>query len=118
MDIDAEPGFGNPVENRSNTFTTLFVPLPASGYDACPESNLNFNVIIEGCDSGVSNASLGDGCTIADLTENCADDVAIANHGSFVSCVAHVTNELKADGIITGEEKGEIVSCTAQAEIP
>ena len=46
----------------------------------------------------------------------CADDAN--NHGQFVSCVAQLTNFLKQQGIITGQEKGAIQSCAAQADIP
>jgi hypothetical protein len=32
--------------------------------------------------------------------------------------VAHLTNDLKKDGFISGREKGAIQSCAAQADIP
>ena len=34
--------------------------------DTCPNSDLNPNVVIDGCDSGVDNYLLNDGCTILD----------------------------------------------------
>ncbi|HEY1373439.1 MAG TPA: thrombospondin type 3 repeat-containing protein [Candidatus Binatia bacterium] len=40
------------------------------------------------------------------------------NHGQFVSCVAHATNALKKAKVITGQQKGEIMSAAAQADIP
>ena len=43
---------------------------------------------------------------------------AVNNHGAFVSCVAHLTNELKKGGTITGQQKDAIQSCAAQANIP
>lgn len=42
----------------------------------------------------------------------------VKNHGQFVSCVAHETNTLKKAKIITGQQKGEIMSAAAQADIP
>ncbi len=57
-----------------------------------------------------------DGCTILDLIGFCADDAN--NHGQFVSCVAHLTNVLKQEGIISRQEKGAIQSCAAEADIP
>ena len=86
------------------------------GEDACPNSNLSSTVVIDGCDSGVTNHLLEGGCTISDLIAECA--AGANNHGQFVSCVSHLTNGLKKDGVITGMEKGAIESCAAQADIP
>jgi hypothetical protein len=92
------------------------------GDDACPESNLSPTVTIDGCDSGVENRLLdnsslfGNGCTISDLITNCAEEAS--NHGKFVSCVTHLTNDLKQAGAISGKEKGRIQSCAGQANIP
>jgi hypothetical protein len=41
-----------------------------------------------------------------------------SNHGQFVSCVSHLTNHLKKAGAISGQQKGAIQSCSAQAKIP
>ncbi|MBI3247763.1 MAG: hypothetical protein HYZ50_14765 [Deltaproteobacteria bacterium] len=84
--------------------------------DHCPNSDLSPTVVIDGCDSGVENDLLGNGCTIADQVHECA--VNVGNHGRFVSCVAHLTNGLKKAGVITGQEKGAIQSCAAQANLP
>jgi hypothetical protein len=84
--------------------------------DSCPESDLTTNVVIDGCDSGVGNLLLGDGCTISDLIADCA--ASASNHGQFVSCVSHVTNSLKKDGLISGREKGAIQRCAAQSDLP
>jgi hypothetical protein len=84
--------------------------------DSCPESDLSGTVSIDGCDSGVSNALLGDGCTISDLIADCA--AGASNHGAFVSCVAHLTNALKKDGVISGSEKGAIQRCAARSNLP
>ena len=84
--------------------------------DACPNSDLSPNVVIDGCDSGVTNHLLIDGCTISDLIDQCAQDAA--HHGGFVSCVANLTNELIESGIIHGSEKGRIQSCAGRANLP
>jgi hypothetical protein len=84
--------------------------------DACPESELRPTVVINGCDSGVDNLLAEDGCTITDQIEACAD--RSKNHGHFVRCVSRLTNTLIRAGEITGEEKGAIQSCAAQANIP
>ena len=84
--------------------------------DVCPESDLSDTVVIDGCDSGVANVLFDDGCTISDLIAECA--AGANNHGQFVSCVAQLTKALKRQGIISGQEKGAIQSCAAQADIP
>jgi hypothetical protein len=47
------------------------------------------------------------GCSIEQL---CPCVASWKNHGEFVSCVAHVTNDFVAAGLITGAEKGVIQS--------
>ncbi len=84
--------------------------------DACPTSDLAATVVIDGCDSGAENALLAAGCTLSDLIAEIA--ATAANHGDFVSGVADLTNGLKKDGLLTGQEKGAIQSCAAQADIP
>jgi len=88
--------------------------------DCDPTSDLRPTVIVGGCDSGVPNTFFATGptagCTISDLIQKAAADAR--NHGGFVSAVAHLTNELKKAGIITGAQKGTIQSCAAGASIP
>ena len=84
--------------------------------DACPESILTPTIVIDDCDSGVENMLFEDGCTMADLIAQCGDSAS--NHGAFVSCVAHLTNDWKHAGLISGQEKGTIQSCAAQSNIP
>ncbi|MBI2486545.1 MAG: thrombospondin type 3 repeat-containing protein [Deltaproteobacteria bacterium] len=84
--------------------------------DSCPASNLSPTVVVGSCDSGVVNRFFNDGCTISDLIAECA--VGATNHGDFVSCVAHLLNDLKNSGVITGQQKGAILNCAAQADIP
>ena len=84
--------------------------------DNCPNSIVNPTVVIGGCDSKVLNAVSPNGCTLSDRIQHCV--ATEQNHGQFVSCVAHLTNELKRDGVITGQQEGTIQSCAAQANIP
>ena len=78
-------------------------------YDMCVYSNLSATVVIDGCDSGVANTLSSEGCTISDEIAKLSSDST--NHGKFVSAVAHYTNELKKDGVISGQQKGAIQSC-------
>ncbi|MFC1591315.1 hypothetical protein ACFL43_02200 [Thermodesulfobacteriota bacterium] len=80
--------------------------------DECPESDTGETITIDGCNSSVANHLLENGCTMADLIAQCAD--VAKNHGKFVSCVSHLTNGWKSEGIITGKAKGAIQSCTTQ----
>ena len=84
--------------------------------DMCPNSILDETIVIDGCDSGVENILFEDGCTVSDLIAEVADNAA--NHGKFVSGVAHLLNGLKKDGVISGKEKGAVQSCAAQSNIP
>jgi hypothetical protein len=79
--------------------------------DAFPNSNMDDTVVIDECDSLVPNQVLADGSTFNDLIGVCAADAT--NHGEFVSCVSHLTNEWKKDGLISGKDKGKIGSCAA-----
>ncbi len=91
-------------------------PSGCTGDDACVDSDLSPSVVIDGCDSEVTNPVLGDGCTFLDLIAECAQDAR--NHGQFVSCVSRLTNGWRNDGLISGQERGAIQSCAAQADIP
>jgi cysteine-rich repeat protein len=84
--------------------------------DACPNSILDPTVVIDGCDSQVSNALLSEGCTISDEIEECAANST--KHGAFRRCVSKLGDGLQKDGVLTGPEKERILSCAGQAEIP
>jgi len=81
--------------------------------DQCANSNLGLIVSIAGCDSGVPSPLFPTGCTLQDLVNNCG--VGAENHGAFVSCVAHLTNDLKDQGLLTGRQKGRIQRCAAKS---
>ena len=81
--------------------------------DCNPNSNRAPTIVIGGIDSGVENHLFPTGCTSADLIANLA--AASTNHGSFVSGIADLTNEWKADGLISGREKGAIQSAAARS---
>lgn len=83
------------------------------GKDECIGSSRNATVVIDDCDSGVPNTTFATGCRISDQINDCA--VGAGNHGAFVSCVAALTNGLKANGTISGQQKGAIQSCAARA---
>lgn len=86
------------------------------GADSCLGSDIRPTVVIDGCDSGVSNVVFADGCSISDQVSACAQGQA--NHGGFVSCVAALGNRLKKSGTISGSDKGSIQSCAARSSLP
>jgi PA domain-containing protein len=83
------------------------------GVDQCIGSSRDATVIIDGCNSGARNTTFPTGCRISDQINDCA--AGAGNHGAFVSCVAHLTDSLKANGTITSQQKGAIQSCAAHA---
>ena len=83
------------------------------GVDQCINSSTSATVVIDGCNSGAPNTTFATGCRISDQINDCT--VGAANHGAFVSCVSALTNSLKAQGVITGQQKGAIQSCAARA---
>jgi hypothetical protein len=88
------------------------VPDPA---DDCPDSDTSATVVIDGCDTGALNSVLPNGCTLADEIGVCAE--LAETHGDFVSCVAQLTNEWQAEGVISNREKGTITRCAAMSAI-
>jgi hypothetical protein len=86
------------------------------GRDECIGSSTDATVTVGNCNSGVTNTTFANGCRITDQINDCA--VAATNHGSFVSCVARLTNSLKKAGVITDAGKGAIQSCAGGASIP
>jgi sugar phosphate isomerase/epimerase len=64
--------------------------------------------------SGVANYDTGNGCTVMDEVMAGAP---FANHGTFLSTVNRVTNELRKEGVLTDAEKSSIVSAAAASEV-
>lgn len=85
--------------------------------DACPNSPpVNGIIIIDGCNTGVPNLMLTNGCTIADRINELA--ATATSHGQFVSGVAHLKNSLRKQGILTTAQANALQNCAAQAQIP
>lgn len=119
--LDTNGGFGTPGDVL--IMTNAPAQLPDSDGDGvpdeeddCPDSDLGASIVIAECDTGVENLLLDAGCAMADVIAQCAD--AAVNNAVFVCCVAHLANDWKQDGLIGGQDKGQIQSCAAQADIP
>lgn len=89
----------------------------ADDVDACKGSDMRLSVIIDGCDTGVSNVTwYNTGCTTSDYVTACAKNAI--NHGRFGQCVKDFTQSLQDNGFLNDETKGNLQSCAAQAKLP
>jgi beta-glucanase (GH16 family) len=79
--------------------------------DACVLSDLTPTVVIDGCDSATPNLLGADGCTFADDIAEAAADAR--NHGGLVRSVTRLMDAAKKARLISGAQKGAVVSCTA-----
>lgn len=70
--------------------------------DTCPDSLLDPTVVMHGEDSGVRNLEFGDGCTLADLVDECI--LTAPDHGDFVSCVAQLAIDLVKADLLSAKE--------------
>ena len=87
----------------------------ADDIDVCPLSDLSETVIIDRCDSGVSNPLAANGCTISDRAAMCADNAK--DQRSFLKCLGREVNVYKKAGVISGQGKGTIMGCARGAGI-
>jgi len=64
---------------------------------------------------GLVNAN---GCTIDQLVpcEGPSSGGTWKNHGQYVSAIAHVSKTFRAQGLISGRERGQIVSAAARSD--
>lgn len=86
------------------------------GDDLCPMSLTDPVVVIDGCDSGVTNYALASGCTLTGKILTLADEAS--NHGRFVSRTKQFLNELERRGGITHEENCAVFACVARSSLP
>ena len=89
--------------------------VPLMGIGIVPTPPPPRTIMIGDFDTGTVD-TLYEGQLISERIEQCAREAK--NHGRFVRCVAHLTNDLKREGIITEEEKDAIQECAARARIP
>ncbi|HKO61486.1 MAG TPA: PA domain-containing protein [Pyrinomonadaceae bacterium] len=83
---------------------------PDANLDGVPE------VVIGQCNSGVPDLVVSGGNSISDLI--LLLEQSAANHGAYVSGVAHLGNALRNAGIITGAQKSAIQTCAAGSGLP
>ncbi len=71
-------------------------------------------ILVAGRDTGIPNF-IYQGNLVTQHLDHCA--IGVKNHGQYVSCVTKLTNKLKKAGLLTGQQKGLIVSYAAQSNI-
>lgn len=85
--------------------------------DPCPDSDMSEYLNLAGCDVGIINVLDDSGCTLADRFAECGE-LTFKNHGEWVVCIERIAKQLMKEGLISGKEKGMIVKCAAQADVP
>ncbi len=85
-------------------------PLLTLSTSPCADPDTRATVFVEATDTGVPNRELADGCTINDVLPRRAD---FADKAAYVEAVDTVTDELVADGVLRGREKGRIMRAAA-----
>jgi len=88
-------------------------PLGTFSTSPCADPDARDTVFVEGNDTEVPNRELSNRCTINDVLPVRAD---YDDKGDYVAAVSAKTNELKADGIISGREKGQIMRVAAKVD--
>jgi hypothetical protein len=72
--------------------------------DACPNSDLSPTVVINGCDSGVPNTLLSNGCSISDLVRK-----ALSAGGE--DALQDLLESLEDQGVLTEDQAEAIEDC-------
>lgn len=79
--------------------------------DLFPDSDPSQTLVVGGVDLGIDNVALGGGATMLDLLTQAIDGGS--NAGQSQSAVSTLLNEWKANGLISGQEKGQITAAVA-----
>lgn len=74
--------------------------------DKCTTSDLRPTLVINGFDTGVKNALLRDGCTLADRVASC--ESVFEHHGNFPRCVAKLAMDWLMQGHLSGRDVSAI----------
>jgi hypothetical protein len=115
------------VSDTCNDYTTTTVEviviqdsdydgIPDEEEEVCAESNFEYSISIDGCETEVENHLFDNGCTMSDLIAECAANEK--NHGRFVFCVTRRTLKWKKDNLLSLKNMGSIIRCAARADLP
>jgi hypothetical protein len=90
--------------------------IPDEEEEVCAESNFDYSVFIDECDTTVENYLFDNGCTMSDRIAECAANEK--NHGQFVFCVTRHTLRWKKEKLIDWRNMVSIIRCAARADLP
>jgi len=97
-------------EENESTVVFLFVSFDEECIDGDGDGVCDVD---DACANTASGSLIdADGCSIDD---HCPCDTA-ANHGDYVSCVAHATTDFVRDGLLTHQERSKLVSAAARSD--
>ena len=105
---------GTTTSTGTATSGTVIVTLMGNGVDEVEPDNQAGTIVIHGCDTGVFDRDYN-GSSLSALIRQCANGAR--HHGAFARRVARLMSRLKKAGAISGEEKGAIQRCAAQADL-
>jgi hypothetical protein len=83
--------------------------------DHCPNSDLRAKVDVGNGPTNINNDVDVEGCSIQDLVNECADHAR--NHGAYVSCIAHLANDLRKAGVLTDGESTALKNGAAKSSV-
>lgn len=86
--------------------------------DTCPESNSDITIIINSCDTNVTNTMFDDGCNMADVIAECQSGIRLRDKGKNVSCTVELATNWLRSRLITGREFSQIIRCNAKTFNP
>jgi len=101
-----------PVPPDTGPSGSLTVLITAIGV---PENQEPSTIVIDGCDTGVTDRLWGDDMLVSEWIEEYAENAR--SDREFLRKVARLTNSMKREGLITWEEKRAILSCAREASI-
>ena len=85
-------------------------------FDHCVPSVLGGFVDVGSGPTSIANNDVdADGCSIQDLVNECI--ASASNHGQYVSCIAHLANDLRKSGVITNKQSTELKNGAAKSQI-
>jgi hypothetical protein len=115
-DIDGDGLGGGTPDNCPFDVNTDQSDIDGDGAGDVCDADLDGDGVLDADDpcvpSPVGDAVNADGCSISDLApcEHAVGEDRWKNHGAYVSAVAHVANDFRADGLITEAERDSVVS--------
>ena len=84
--------------------------------DDCPDSDTNPTVVINFCDTGVTNYVDADGCTLADTLAQCAEGNPYC--WEYESCISQLTADLVSQLLLTSAERDAVRDCARDWGLP